>query len=325
MEILYLNKSKYYVYKHYIYNVDGTENVFYIGKGIGDRIYSQNRNLYWKNIVMKNEGKYNIEIIQYCDNEDDAYKLERKLQEYYWSIGQCRGCADIKIKNDEVKVKKHTKIKTVDLNLYNDIDEIIDTDHLDLAEVPVDNNLISNKRINYKLLFKLIACGIDLHNINKEDILSNIDYIGIKCNSIYKSFNKIRKEELIHYDYENYAFHLKYNKYISMDREIIKFMCDKLSNKEIKIFLFILLNNLNNRNKLTREELIEGIGLSKSGNNIKLITDITNKLHSYKLIFKDNNFNIANKVTYDVNRRLYSISNKFLAGNNYYTYIQTNK
>lgn len=304
MEILYLNKNQYYVYKHYVYNEDGSENIFYIGKGIGDRIYNQNRNLYWNNIVKENKGKYYVDIIQYCDNEDEAYKLENKLQEYYWSIGQCRGCADVRVKKNEIKVKKQTKIKTIDLEIYDDIDMITDSIHHELVEVPIDEILISNKKVDYKLLFKLISCDINLHNINKKEIISNEDYIGIKYNSIYKSFNKMGKNNLMCYDYENYIFNLKYNKYVIMDKKVIKFMCNKLDNKDIKVFLCILLNNLNNHNKLRRYELVKGIGLSNSDTNIKLITNITNKLHSYKLLFKNNNFDIVNKVTYDVNEKL---------------------
>lgn len=100
---------KYYVYRHYI---EG--NTFYVGKGQEDRAYVYGRNKTWKNIVNKNNNNYEIEIIKFFNKEDEAYKFEKELTEYYKSIGQCEanimiGKGSLRGENNGMYGKKHSE------------------------------------------------------------------------------------------------------------------------------------------------------------------------------------------------------------------------
>jgi hypothetical protein len=83
------SEKKYYIYRHYI-----NENTFYIGSnyksGDENRAWSKvGRNETWKEIVESNNGEYDIEILEYFDDKEQALKREFELQNYYWSINQC--------------------------------------------------------------------------------------------------------------------------------------------------------------------------------------------------------------------------------------------
>lgn len=66
---------KFYIYAHYR---NDTGEVFYVGKGEGNRHKSkQGRNRYWHNIV-KAHG-YKIEILQHYESEEDAFHAEQEL------------------------------------------------------------------------------------------------------------------------------------------------------------------------------------------------------------------------------------------------------
>lgn len=66
---------KFYIYAHYR---NDTGEVFYIGKGEGNRHKSkQGRNPYWHNIV-KAHG-YTIEILEHYESEDEAFQAEQDL------------------------------------------------------------------------------------------------------------------------------------------------------------------------------------------------------------------------------------------------------
>jgi hypothetical protein len=66
---------KYYIYAHYR---NDTGDVFYIGKGEGNRHKSrQGRNPYWLNIV--NAHGYTVEILKHFKTENEAFDAEQSL------------------------------------------------------------------------------------------------------------------------------------------------------------------------------------------------------------------------------------------------------
>lgn len=85
-------EQKYYVYKWFI---ESTSEVFYIGKGSGNRY----KDVYKRNQIFKQEY-YNIfsdcksEIIKYFDTEDEAFQYEEELIAYYKNIGQAKANID---------------------------------------------------------------------------------------------------------------------------------------------------------------------------------------------------------------------------------------
>lgn len=81
-------EAKYYVYEWYI---EDTNEIFYVGKGTGNRVTSmKNRNSYFKNIRKK--YKCNYRILKYFRNENDAYNYELKRGLELKEIGQAKAC-----------------------------------------------------------------------------------------------------------------------------------------------------------------------------------------------------------------------------------------
>lgn len=81
-------EAKYYVY---VWKTKFNNEVFYVGKGSGNRWKSmKDRNNHFKNIRKKYECE--CEIVKYFDNEKEAYDYELELGKYYKSIGQARAC-----------------------------------------------------------------------------------------------------------------------------------------------------------------------------------------------------------------------------------------
>lgn len=72
----------FYTYAHYKPNDD----VFYIGKGIKNRAWSERRNPHWKNVVAKNNG-YKVEILAKWPTEQEALDHERFLIECFRQMG----------------------------------------------------------------------------------------------------------------------------------------------------------------------------------------------------------------------------------------------
>ncbi|MCM0217468.1 NUMOD3 domain-containing DNA-binding protein [Bacteroides fragilis] len=80
--------KKYYVY---IWFLVDTNEVFYVGKGSGNRVTSmKDRNRHFRNIRRKCKCDY--KIVEYFDNEDEAYDFELKLGMEYKSKGQAWCC-----------------------------------------------------------------------------------------------------------------------------------------------------------------------------------------------------------------------------------------
>ena len=69
----------------YIHTRNDTGEVFYVGKGIGDRFkLKTSRNPHWHNIVKKHG--YKIQILEHFDTEIDAHCMERYLIASYRSL-----------------------------------------------------------------------------------------------------------------------------------------------------------------------------------------------------------------------------------------------
>lgn len=79
---------KYYVY---IWYLESSKEVFYVGKGSGNRVTSmKDRNPHFRHI--RNKCKCSYKIVKYFDNEEDAYDYELKLGKEYKAKGQAWCC-----------------------------------------------------------------------------------------------------------------------------------------------------------------------------------------------------------------------------------------
>lgn len=82
--------NMFYVYKWFIKN---SNEVFYIGKGKGNRVRKvKNRNYIFLDYYNNNECDY--EILEYFEDEQAAFDREKELIAYYWSIGQAKANID---------------------------------------------------------------------------------------------------------------------------------------------------------------------------------------------------------------------------------------
>lgn len=85
-----MNKKLFYVYKWYIKE---TNEVFYIGKGTGNRC----NQIACRNEVFKkyyNNYDCEVEIVEYFEDEQEAFKKEAELIKYYHEIGQGKASLD---------------------------------------------------------------------------------------------------------------------------------------------------------------------------------------------------------------------------------------
>lgn len=67
--------STFYTYEHIR---PDTGVVFYVGKGARKRAYKKDgRNSHWRNVVLKNNGKFDVRIINWFKDEDSAFESEQ--------------------------------------------------------------------------------------------------------------------------------------------------------------------------------------------------------------------------------------------------------
>lgn len=80
--------QKYYVY---IWYLESSKEVFYVGKGSGNRVTSmKDRNPHFRHI--RNKCKCSYKIVKYFDNEEESYDYELKLGTEYKAKGQAWCC-----------------------------------------------------------------------------------------------------------------------------------------------------------------------------------------------------------------------------------------
>lgn len=80
-----MNENKFYVYKWFN---EATLEVFYVGKGCGNRAYEyKKRNKVFKEYYKNNPCK--VHIIYNNLDEDTAFAKEKETIEHYKSLGQC--------------------------------------------------------------------------------------------------------------------------------------------------------------------------------------------------------------------------------------------
>ena len=106
--------AKYYVYIWFL--VDNNE-VFYVGKGSGNRVTSmKDRNRHFRNI--RKQCKCDYQIVKYFDNEDEAYEYELELGTEYKKKGQAWCCYALGKINKFVSNETKKKIsKTLEGNI----------------------------------------------------------------------------------------------------------------------------------------------------------------------------------------------------------------
>ena len=81
--------AEYYVYAYYF---KSTGEIFYIGKGKGDR-YSyvgKYRNKFFLNILSKHSDDVDVRFLEENLTNKEACSLEKRLIAEYWAIGQCK-------------------------------------------------------------------------------------------------------------------------------------------------------------------------------------------------------------------------------------------
>lgn len=83
-----ISAKMFYVYEWFIIE---TGEIFYVGKGSGNRVTSmKDRNDYFKNIRKKYECDYRI--VRYFEDEEQAYDFEREYGNQLKAQGQARAC-----------------------------------------------------------------------------------------------------------------------------------------------------------------------------------------------------------------------------------------
>lgn len=80
--------NTYYIYVH---RTADTNSIFYIGKGTKGRAWqTHNRSKFWKSLVEKHG--YTAELVAFSEDEEDMYRLEKELIEFYGKRYNNTGC-----------------------------------------------------------------------------------------------------------------------------------------------------------------------------------------------------------------------------------------
>lgn len=176
---------KYYVYEHLL---DG--EVFYVGKGSGNRYLQMGyaRNRYWNNFVGDRINDVEKRIVKYFENEDDAYIYEEELIYKYKKKGLCK----CNIAIGRVLIKETKQLTSVNKKLMLEDEEIefaINTRSEGYSFVDVTNmvNERFNKSYDKGVVYKYVK------DIEMTEELKN----KIKKRSIEKTKVSIKKRRII--------------------------------------------------------------------------------------------------------------------------------
>lgn len=108
-------EKKYYVYTH---SLDG--EIFYVGKGCRSRaVRFTFRSKKWNDFVGDNVDRIKVDIIQWFEDEMEAYDFETKLTALYKSVGLCQVNGSIgTLLTDTAKRKISEKVKGKNNGMY---------------------------------------------------------------------------------------------------------------------------------------------------------------------------------------------------------------
>lgn len=188
---------KYYVYEWFI---EDTGEIFYVGKGSGNRVVSmKNRNEYFKNIRTK--YKCNYRIVKDNLEEEEAYNLEYEYGMFLKSKNLCRACyvlgktnkfIDKKIKKKiSNSLKQHDSWNKGKTNCYSE--ETLKK--MSKAKLGIKQSKETKEKRANTLKQKVIAVDPKTNKIFKEfdSINQGAEYFGINASSISKNLAGIYK------------------------------------------------------------------------------------------------------------------------------------
>lgn len=189
--------KKYYVYEWFI---EKTGEIFYVGKGSGNRVTSmKDRNEYFKNIRKK--YKCNYRIVKNNLKEEEAYNLEYEYGMFLKSKGLCKACYILGKTNKFINKKTRDKISNSlkghkswnsgKTNCYSR--ETLEK--MRKAKLGTKQSKETKEKRANSLKQKIIAIDPKTNKIFKEfnSINEGAEYFGINASSISKNLAGIYK------------------------------------------------------------------------------------------------------------------------------------